>query len=346
MPKGRPMRRQNGKGTVVKLSGNRRKPFEVRVNTYMDERNYPSYDVLGRYEDRDTALEELLKYTRDPYDVKADKLTFSQLYDLWFDWKYVKSKKEYSKSSIACTKGAYKKCSLLHNKVFKQIKTPDMQVILDDYTLSHAYMEHIQVLFKQLYKYALQFDYVDKDYAAFTQITKEEDDQPGEPFTQEDIDKLWKHVKDPWVDTILIFIYSGWRISELLKMPLKNIDTVEMTFRGGVKTRASKNRVVPIHHKIQSLVINRKKCAKESLFDISIDHYYDEFNAALISCGITVQHTPHDCRHTFATLLDNAGANPISIKRLMGHSSGNDVTEKVYIDKDICQLRKAIEMIK
>lgn len=49
------MRRPNGKGSVVKLSGKRRQPFEVRVNTRMDERNYPVYDVLGRFEDRDKA---------------------------------------------------------------------------------------------------------------------------------------------------------------------------------------------------------------------------------------------------------------------------------------------------
>ena len=45
-------------------------------------------------------------------------------------------------------------------------------------------------------------------------------------------------------------------------------------------------------------------------------------------------------------MLDNAGANHISIKRLMGHSSGNDITDKIYTHKDIEQLRKAIEMIK
>ena len=73
--------------------------------------------------------------------------------------------------------------------------------------------------------------------------------------------------------------------------------------------------------------------------------YRRDFNKALLSVGITQKHTPHDCRHTFATMLSNAGANPVSIKRLMGHSSGNDVTEKIYTHKDIEQLRKAIEMI-
>lgn len=345
MPKGRPMRRKNGTGSVVKLSGNRRQPFEVRVNTRMDERNYPVYDVLGRFKDHDEALAALLDYTKDPYDLSINNMTFSDIYHQWYEWKYIKGKKKYSASSMDCAKGAFHKCSALHNRIFKNIRTPDMQNILDDYTLSHAYMEHIQLLFNQLYKYALQFDYVEKNYAQFTRITKEEDDKSGEPFTSEDIKKLWQQIDKPWVDSILILIYSGWRISELLGISVSDIDTDHMTFKGGVKTRASKNRIVPIHSKIQPLVLARLAEGNNILFNISKTYYRKIFSDTLLSVGISDQHTPHDCRHTFATLLDNAGANPTSIKRLMGHSSGDNVTEKVYTHKDIEQLRKAIEMI-
>ena len=66
MARGRRMKNPNGFGSVVKLSGNRRKPFEVRVNTRMDKRYYPVYDVLGRYESRTEALIELAKYNEKP----------------------------------------------------------------------------------------------------------------------------------------------------------------------------------------------------------------------------------------------------------------------------------------
>lgn len=340
------MRRKNGSGSVIKLSGNRRQPYEVRVNTRMDDRNYPVYDVLGRFAERDAAMAALLEYTANPYDLSINNLTFSDIYKLWFEWKYIKGVKKYSVSSIACAKGAFNKCTALHDRIFKEIRTPDMQAIIDDYTLSHAYMEHIQLLFNQLYKFALQFDYVEKDYAQFVRITKEDDDESGVPFTPEDIQKLWQQVNKPWVDSILILIYSGWRISELLNMPVSDIDTTNMTFKGGVKTKASKNRIVPIHSRIQPLVMKRlAECKSDVFIDIHPVQYRRDFNKALLSVGITSKHTPHDCRHTFATMLSNAGANPISIKRLMGHSSGNDVTEKIYTHKDIEQLRKAIEMI-
>lgn len=341
MPKGRPMRHPNGYGCVVKLSGNRRRPYEVRVNTHMDDRNYPKYDVLGRFTERDEALIALAEYNRSPYDIGNKKLTFKDIYDLWYDYKFVQSKRQYSQSSMNVTKATYKKCSRLHDKTFKDLRTIDLQLILDDYSLSHAYMEHIKNLFNQMYKYALEYDIVQKDYSKFCRITKEDDDEHGVPFTLEDIDKLWTAAGSvPYIDTILIMIYSGWRVGEFMNLEEINID--EGYFKGGIKTKASKHRIVPIHSKIADMV---KILCQNGWVTVTYSTYNHEFTNALAAVGIDTSHTPHDCRHTFATLLNNAGANHVSVKRLLGHSSGSDITEKVYTHKDIEQLRLAIEMI-
>ena len=341
MPKGKPMRHPNGFGTVVRLSGNRRKPFEVRVNTRMDDRNYPVYDVLGRFEDRQTALIALADYNKSPYDIGKKKLTFAEVYNLWYEHKFVKSKRKYSRSSIDVTRGAYNKCADLHERQFADIRTLELQSILDNYNLSHAYMEHIKNLFNQMYKYALEYDIVQKDFSQFCKITKEDDDEHGIPFSNEDIAKLWTAADSvPYADTILILIYSGWRVGEFLH--LDEINITEMYFKGGVKTRASKNRVVPIHSKIAPLVADRMSSGWVSC---SYTKYNEYFKSALAAVGINEPHTPHDCRHTFASLLNNAGANPISVKRLLGHASGNDITEKIYTHKDLEQLRLAIELI-
>ena len=53
---------------------------------------------------------------------------------------------------------------------------------------------------------------------------------------------------------------------------------------------------------------------------------------------------PYECRHTFATMLDNNDTNPKIKKLLLGHSS-NDVTEKVYTHKTIEQLREAVDKL-
>ena len=62
-----------------------------------------------------------------------------------------------------------------------------------------------------------------------------------------------------------------------------------------------------------------------------------------------MRHTPHECRHTFGTLLGSAGANRVCIDRLMGHKStgtGERVyPHRVYPHKTIDELRTAIELI-
>ena len=57
-----------------------------------------------------------------------------------------------------------------------------------------------------------------------------------------------------------------------------------------------------------------------------------------------MEHTPHDTRHTFVTLLSNADANKVSIERLTGHAS-KGITDSVYTHKDLEQLRNAIDLI-
>ena len=352
MPRGKAMRRPNGSGTIVKLSGKRRRPFEVRVNTHINEWGYPAYDVLGRFENRIDTDIALADFNKNPFNVKKRDMTFEEVYHAWFKRKYENPARTYSKSSIACTRGAFQKCAHLHDRKISEIRAGDMQAILDDHSLSHAYMEHITNLLHQVFKYAAEYDIIDKDYSQYIKITKAEDDEAGVPFTKEELCLLWKNVDSvPYTDTVLILTYTGWRITELLTMHTANISLTEWTMTGGIKTAAGKNRVVPIHSGIQSLVKRHYK-PDSQLFLTNPDNnkpmtkpaYYKLFHAVISGCGITTRHTPHDCRHTFTSLLDSAGANDVCIDRLVGHAS-KSLTKKTYTHKDIEELREAVELI-
>ena len=215
--------------------------------------------------------------------------------------------------------------------------------------LSHALQEHIKNLFSQMDKFALQNDIIEKGYASYAAITVSEDDTPGIPFTAEELQLLWNKKDVPWVDSILIYIYSGWRVSELILMPAEDIDLKAGTFKGGLKTEAGKNRIVPIHSKIRSFVENRLSVNHGILFSlndrpISTAAYTKLFKKTLKDIGIETYHTPHDCRHTFTSLLDSAGVNQVCIDRLLGHAS-KSLTTRTYTHKSIEELRHAIEMI-
>lgn len=354
MPRGRAMKNPNGYGSVVKLSGNRRKPFEVRVNTRMDERYYPVYDVLGRFPTREEALISLAEYNKNPYSIADRNITFSQLYEKFYKNKYELSGRIYSRSSMDCTKSAYRQCSALYDLAYSKLRADDFRGVLGQINdkgkpLSHALQEHIKNLFTQMDKFALQNDIITKGYASFATITVSEDDAPGVPFTPEELQLLWESKDTPWVDSILIYIYSGWRVSELILMPPEDIDLTERTFKGGLKTAAGKNRIVPIHSRIYGFVEKRLKDNNGILFTVagqpvSKTAYTRLFKNTLKSIGITTYHTPHDCRHTFTSLLDSAGVNQVCIDRLIGHAS-KSLTTRTYTHKTIEELRQAIEMI-
>ena len=354
MPRGKAIRNKNGYGTVVKLSGNRRQPYEVRVNTRMDERYYPVYDVPGRFETREEGLIALAEYNKNPYDINSSKVTFSELYQAFYRDKYELSGKTFSQSSKDCTRAAYNHMAQLHNRQYKDLRTNDFKSVFsqttDNKPISHAMQEHMKSLIVQLDKFALQNDIISKGYASFASITVTEDDKPGVPFTHDELAKLWQHQNDPWVDVALIYTYSGWRISELNKMPIENINLSDWTFKGGVKTAAGKERIVPIHSAIRDMVSSRLADNGNSLFvdngkSISNLTLTRHFKDALTAAGITTYPTIHDCRHTFTSLLDTAGANPICIDRLVGHAS-KSITSKTYTHKDIEELRIAVELIK
>ena len=144
-------------------------------------------------------------------------------------------------------------------------------------------------------------------------------------------------------------IYSGLRIGELLLIKSTDIDLENEIITGGIKTDAGKNRIIPINKKILPFIKNRLEEGHEYLIvnsrnkPMKYDNYYRERFIPIME-QLNMNHRPHDARHTFATLMNNADANRTSIKKIIGHSS-YETTEKIYTHKDIEELRKAINLI-
>ena len=66
---------------------------------------------------------------------------------------------------------------------------------------------------------------------------------------------------------------------------------------------------------------------------------------ALEMLGIE-KHTPHDCRHTFSALCEKYEVQENDRKRMLGHSFGNDITNKTYGHRNLEDLRTEICKIK
>lgn len=338
------MRLPNGYGSVVKLSGTRRKPYMVRKTIGFNDKHYPIYKIIGYAKSRDDGLIMLAEYNHDPYDIEARKMTFKEVYDLWEEKKLPKLGTCLQNS----LKSAYKHCVDIQDMKYRDIRTMHMQDCIDNCGRGYATQGAIKNLLGHLDRFALELDVINKSYAQLT-TAEPIPETTKDRFTDEEIKQLWKLYEDgnEWVDTILILIYTGFRITEFLNL---TIDSIENDcFKGGIKSNSGKNRIIPIHSKIAEIVQNRvnrthnylvtddgcNKMSKTTYYS----YYYDVLKL------IHTRKTPHEARHTFRSLLDSSGANKKCIDMMMGHKS-KDVGLRRYTHKTIDELREAIELIR
>ena len=75
---------------------------------------------------------------------------------------------------------------------------------------------------------------------------------------------------------------------------------------------------------------------------LSSAKYYEKWNEVMDE--LKLNYTPHECRHTFRSRLDSAGANKVCIDLMMGHKS-KEVGERIYTHKTLEELKFAIELI-
>lgn len=345
----------NGYGSIKHLGKNRRNPYGVYPPAERDENGKLfTPKAIGYTETWEDAYELLTVYNME----KKGKIktvsntfidrspTFAEVFEDFFKEKYRQELLDGKKTqSMRSTKTAFNNSSVLHGMQVRQIKYKDLQDVLNNCPLKHASHELIASLFRQMYGYMLKYDLVETDYAAHVYIPIPDDDESGEPFTYEELNILWSNRDDELIQMLLIMCYSGFRIAAYKNM---EINLEKKYFKGGVKTKTSKERTVPIHPLIYDWVCQRDPnnflgCS-ENKFRTKM---YKKLDALKI--GYTVdgkKHTPHDCRHTFSMLCEHFKVEENDRKRLLGHSFGSDITNKIYGHRTLAELRKEIEKLK
>ena len=306
-----------------------------------DEKQYKAYQPTNP-----EALDELCSKILNDHQAFANEHgtehlpTFTEVYEQFYEYKFRDNAPvKLSESSRSSIKAAYGNCGQIHQRVFSELKLDDLQAVLDGCTLKKASLELIVTLFRQMYKYAMPRELCEKDYSAYLRLPDAEDDEHGVPFTDDELKKIWKAKDDTTARQILIMCYSGFRIKAYGSA---EVNTEEWYFKGGIKTKAGKGRIVPIHSAIQNLVTGSIPC--DDIFKGKGSQFREKMYKFLDSIGIE-KHTPHDCRHTFSALCEKYDVNENDRKRMLGHSFGKDITNSVYGHRTLEELRTEIEKI-
>lgn len=358
--------RGNGTGSVSAYTtskGKRKYRVRVSLGVQFDEASGKVKTVtksLGVFNTKAEAEEALVTFNNSPYDLAAKVRTVGDLYEVWLPVYCEKLKKEGSVRTITST---WKYCESIANMPLKKLGVGHIKDVMENgYVIIQTGKQkgekryastntkcRIKSMFNLMLDYALERNLVFKNVARCFEVNdmrKEVDynKKIRKSFTSEEIDVLWDNVDEfPFVDVILIGIYTGFRPLELCELKVSNIDLGNNLIVGGMKTVAGTDRKVPIIPLILPLVKKRYLQATERLhsewlfndrhsqtgYRITYDKFRGRFSNTLNELGI-VGYTGHCCRVTFITKCYACGIPDYIIKRVVGHSLKGDVTDDVY----------------
>lgn len=335
-------RNPNNYGCVTKLKGNRSRPWVVKVTVY-DEEGHSKQVPIDYAETEEKGNIILAEYNNNPWNIDRNKVTLVELYNRWAKMKLPKLG-----TSLQCSlKSVFKHCSKYYGLKYRNIRAYQMQDCIDNCGKGYSTQGAIKNLWGHLDRFAFECDIIEKMYSTITTAPPIPETN-REPFTPEQVTALWNIQGDPWVNTVLIYIYTGFRLTELLGMKTEQLNMKDKYFQGGIKSASGKGRIVPFHKRIESMVKELVDQGNTYLFShdgkkISQTNYYQFWGRVMKK--IDADKTPHEARHTFETCLDNAGGNRKCIDMLMGHKS-KDVGNRVYNHKTIEQLRDTVNLMK
>lgn len=369
-------RRPNGSGTVVKLSGRRRKPFCARVT--LDERNPVNGEkkqlVIGTFETYQEALNALSLYSLaknntiskkeameiDPEVYQKVQEKMSKKVPTFLDIYYILDKEDFSSLSPHTQNnmhGAIKHLKKLHYLKIDQITLRMIQDVFDEDGSNHGTQVHMKTICTKVFRYAVVNQYIsrDDDYTSYIRVPKYEESDMHRPYTINEILAL-KKADTPEAHIMLIFIYTGVRINELLNINRDNIHIDEKCDDDGTerlisymitgsKTKAGKNRIVPIHDDIKQYVVNELLKPEKRLVDVSYPNFTNRTVLIKVNKLLNTHHTMHDTRKTFATLCQMNNLNVYIRKKVLGHRM-NDITFDVYTNESKNRLWTEINKIK
>ena len=321
----------NGFGSITKKSGRRRRPYEIRK--FIDGRQ----KVIGYEASYESALAFLCEYNKNPLLFSPSEITFSELFTLVKAYLYPRIKPHTQQSYTA----SYNHLKRLYDKQFAKIRIGDLQSAIRDIHdngAGYSTQKKARQVLHHMYTYAVKYEIIppEKDISRYIDIDKDKKVYKKTIFNTRQIYKLFRATDEHrYAKMILMHMMLGTRPSEFLAIEKTDVKLRQryLIIRES-KTEAGRNRIIPLHKQtlpfwIEFLAENNKYIATDNNgIHLNYSRFRTRFDKTLIELKIK-RHTPHECRHTLASLLNNADANPTAIKRILGHASSN-ITEKHY----------------
>lgn len=327
------MKNPNGYGSITKLTGNRRKPWMVRIFQHFKENGTPVHKVIGYFKSKTEANAALVLFRQNPTEFQNSQMTFKDVWRMMTKQKYIDLGKKVPNSYSA----AFNWLKDIHDMPIQKVKLKELQQAVNDCTKNYSTKKNIRIVASLTFKYAIGNDIVSTNYAELVELPENAKSDLHKEFTEDEIKLLWKHSDNPSVQIVLISIYTGMRPKSLTTLENANVHLEEQYMVGGVKTSAAKMRDIPIADCILPFV--KKLYNPNNIYLIGgspVDNTkpmsYDTFAGRYFRPAmklLNMHHLPHDGRGTCETQLDRLKIQRSVIDAILGHAQ-KSVGEKYY----------------
>lgn len=378
-PQRRKRRRAKGSGTVYKLSGNRAKPWAAVSS---------SGSFLGCFESSGDAINALDQYNACQVPADRRQYTLAQVYDSFRDGP------RWAKLGVKGQEGlqiAWNRLAPLAKRRALSVQITEYQDIIDNATVVPRYKKltpeelaslppsrkkrylalaaqppqplgydgknRIKQLVSHLYGEMIRLQMLDTN-PSDQLVLPPQPESSKRNFTESEKAILRANDDQDAVKVILIYLGTGMRLGELLNLPCSCVDLENRIITGGSKTKAGRNRKIPILDDIFPYVQYFYDQGGSYLIGtgkepITEDHFRRVlFYPTLAALGIHYQDengknvlTPHRTRHTAAADAIKNGVNPVALSKTLGHAKFSTTVDKYADDVDVEFLRTEMAKI-
>ena len=294
-------------------------------------------------------LNDKLDFSTDP--TYANIPTLLEVEQMWEENHF----KQVTKSTASSYQAIFKYLEPYYDWPFTALKYKEWQGVVNQLREEgkrFGSQKKAKCLCGQLCSFAIKNEIATTNYGPMLELDKHVPLKIKVPFSIEEIQTLWRHRHWQYVDIVLLLIYTGVRAGEFLRINVKedvflNDSGREYFIVRQSKTQAGTNRPIPIHKDILPIFTQYAETKSTYMFSENgepLSYAKLRLRFEQVMRVLNMNHTPHECRHTLATLLDNFGANDLATKKILGHAA-RGVTKSVYSHKTLDDLFDAINTI-
>lgn len=358
------MKNPNGFGTIrYYKKGRRRKPYGFFITVEMPQPDGTVKKVQKAIEWFATLKEAKVfqvEYWKSPFNPVLKNITFKEVCELYI----MPDVDKLGSSSQRNKKAAFLKCEPLYNMKVRDIKYSHIKALLEMYSYqAESTLGALKSFLSQVFKFCIREDLISKNPVEEQTVSSEKESEKKESYTREEVHFLWDNLdfviepnpngvtayvkKAPMIDTLLILIYTGLRIDELLHLKTEDIHLEEryMVVRG-TKNEYS-DRIVPIHSLILPLIEKRMGGTYLVETDKGKRIYYSMYNNTFfrpMAEMLGLKKGIHETRHTFSTFTALCDFNMVMRQKMLGHVSNitNDVYTHVFVKELVQEIDKLV----